>query len=124
MEIQTEVQRELLCLTVSGEVDVNSCLRIMVKALDEAAEKRIYKILVNALLITGTLTMMDRYDLGAKVASHIVNLGTNPKVAFVGAQPLWNGLGVTVAQNRGAIMEWFLTVQDAREWLSKWPNPA
>jgi 3,4-dihydroxy-2-butanone 4-phosphate synthase len=48
MEIHTEVQRGLLCLTVSGEVDVNSCLRIMVKALDEAAEKRIYKILVNA----------------------------------------------------------------------------
>jgi hypothetical protein len=124
MKIQTEVQRELLCLTVSGKVDVNACLRIMVKALDEAAEKRVYKILVNALLMTGTLTMTDRYDLGVGVASHIGNLGTNPKVAFVGAQPMWNGFGVTVAQNRGAVMEWFHTVQDAREWLSKWPTPA
>jgi hypothetical protein len=124
MEIQTEAQRELLCLTVSGEVDVNSCVRIMVKALDEAAEKHIYKILVNALLMTGTLTMTDRHDLGARVASHILNLGTNPKVAFVGTQPMWNGFGVTIAQNRGAIVQWFHTVQDAREWLSKWPNPA
>ena len=55
------------------------------------------------------------------MAAYVAQLGTNPKIAFVGVWPTMNGFAVRVAQNRDAVVELFRNVPEALEWLDKWP---
>ena len=43
------------------------------------------KVLFDVLPLEGRLSTVERYELGDRMTSHILELGTNPKVAFVGA---------------------------------------
>jgi hypothetical protein len=62
--------------------------------------------------VTGTLSTLERYELGSKVAVHITQLGTSPKIAFVGVSPAVNGFAVRVAQNRDVAVELFRNVPE------------
>ena len=73
--------------------------------------------------MTGTLSTLERYELGSKVAAHTAELGTNPKIAFVGVSPAVNGFAVRVAQNRDVAVELFSNVPQGLAWLGKWPAP-
>jgi len=123
MEMQTEFHGEVLLVTLTGKVDLSSCVRLLNQAFDIAAEKRAHKVLFNALAATGTLSTLERYELGSKVAAHLTQLGASPKVAFVGVSPTVNGFAVRVAQNRDVTVELFGTVSDGLAWLGKWPGP-
>jgi hypothetical protein len=123
MDMQTERQGNLLLVTLTGKVDLSSSVRLLNQAFDIAAETRAFKILFNALAVTGTLSTFERYELGSKVAAHITQLGTNPKVAFVGVPPTVNGFAVQVAQNRDVVVELFRDVPEGLDWLGKWPAP-
>jgi hypothetical protein len=85
MNMQTELQ--------TGKVDRSSCVRLLNQAFDIAAETRVYKVFFNTLAQTGTLSTLERYELGSKVAAHATRLGTNPKIAFVGVSPTVTGFG-------------------------------
>jgi hypothetical protein len=123
MEMQTERQGNLLLVTLTGKVDLSLSVRLLNQAFDIAAETRAFKILFNALAVTGTLSTFERYELGSKVAAHITHLGTNPKIAFVGVSPTVNGFAVRVAQNRDVAVELFRDVPEGLAWLGKWPAP-
>jgi len=123
MDIQTELQGDLLLVTLTGKVDLNSSVRLLNQAFDIAAETHAYKVLFNGLAATGSLSTLERYELGSKVAAHVTQLGTNPKIAFVGVSPTVNGFAVRVAQNRDIAVELFRDVSEGLAWLSKWPAP-
>jgi hypothetical protein len=123
MDMQTELQGDLLLVTLTGNVDLSSSVRLLNQAFDIAAETGVYKVLFNALAADGSLSTLDRYELGSKVAAHLTQLGTNPKIAFVGVSPTVNGFAVRVAQNRDVTVELFRTVPEGLAWLGKWPAP-
>lgn len=75
MDMQTELQGDLLLVTLTGKVDLSSSVRLLNQAFDIAAEGRAYKVLFNALTATGTLSTIERYELGSKVAAHLTQLG-------------------------------------------------
>jgi hypothetical protein len=123
MDMQTELQGVILRVTMTSTVDLNSSVRLMNLAFDLAAEKRVFKVLFNALALAGKLSTFERYELGSKVTEHLARLGTNPKVAFVGVPPAVNRFGVRVAQNRGTTVELLHRIPEAVAWLGKWPHP-
>jgi hypothetical protein len=87
MQMQAEWQGHFLLVTLTGNVDLSSSVRRFNQAFDVAAQKRVDKLLINALAVAGTLSTLERYELGVKVTAHITQLRTNPKVAFVGVLP-------------------------------------
>jgi hypothetical protein len=118
----TELQGHFLLVTLTGNVDLSSSVRLFNQAFDVAAQKRVDKLLINALAVAGTLSTLERYALGVKVTAHITQLRTNPKVAFVGVLPTVDGFAVRVTQNRDVYVELFRNVPEAVEWLGKWPT--
>ena len=118
----TELQGHFLLVTLTGNVDLSSSVRLFNQAFDVAAQKRVDKLLINALAVAGTLSTLERYALGVKVTAHITQLRTNPKVAFVGVLPTLDGFAVRVTQNRDVYVELFRNVPEAVEWLGKWPT--
>jgi hypothetical protein len=118
----TELQGHFLLVTLTGNVDLSSSVRLFNQAFDVAAQKRVDKLLINALAVAGTLSTLERYELGVKVTAHITQLRTNPKVAFVGVLPTVDGFAVRVAQSRDVFVELFRNVPEAVEWLGKWPT--
>jgi hypothetical protein len=123
MQMQTEVQGGLLLVTLTGNVDLGSSVRLLTRVVDIASEKRAQKILFDGLALTGTLSSIERYELGTKVSAHIIHIGSNPKIAFVGLLPTVDGFAVLVAQNRDVTVELFRSIREGLEWLAKWPNP-
>jgi hypothetical protein len=87
------------------------------EAYDMAAEALTNRLLFN------TLARLEKYQLGSKVAAHLTQLGTNPKIAFVGVPPTTDGFGVRVAQNCNLVVELFRSVPEGLGWLAKWPAP-
>jgi hypothetical protein len=123
MDMRTELQADLLLVTLTGKVDLSSSVRLLNEAFDIAAETLAYKVLFNAVAVTGTLSTLERYELGSMVAAHITRLGANPKIAFVGVSPTVNGFAVRVAQNRDVAVELFSNIPEGLAWLGKWPAP-
>jgi hypothetical protein len=120
VHIETELQGELLLVTLTGRVNDESLLRLFKEFLDLAAEKRVRKILIDSLAISGILSTMERYDLGTKIAEYVFQLGINPRIAVVGIPPTVDGFVARVAQNRDVAMEVFPTCEKALAWLEMW----
>jgi hypothetical protein len=123
LSIDIKLQGELLLVTASGQVQVDIASQLLKKVCDVAAEKKVNKILVNCLEVTGELASFERYRLGAETAEVYIAQGpTNVRLAFVGKPPTTQGFGVRVAQNRGLITQLFSTPQEALKWLNECPD--
>ena len=103
-----------LLVTASGTVSYQPAYSLLEQALDTAKREHVSLILVDTLVVKGTLTTEDRYDLGLALAAYVA-LGARVKMAFVGKPTA--GTGVMIAQNGGAIIEMFSTREDAMNWL-------
>jgi hypothetical protein len=119
-----ELQGELLVATTTGTVAFEPALKIWKGILDMAAEKKVHKILANALAVDGTLSTNERYQHGVQLTAHLQQLQFNPRVALVGVPPTIDGFGVRVAQNRDVSVELFPSVEAALSWLARWPAPS
>jgi hypothetical protein len=122
LKAHTEIQGDLLVVTVTGTVDLKASVRILKRICDAVAEKKLQKIFVSVLAVKGTLSTIERYNLAAQVSAYIRQLQINPRFAFVGLPPLADGFAVQVAQNRDIAVELFSTVDKALQWLDKWPT--
>jgi hypothetical protein len=122
MDMKTQLQGDVLLVTLTGKVDLSLSVLLLNQAFDIAAATPAYKVLFNAHAVTGTLSTLERYELGSRVAAHITQLGTSPKVAFVGVSPTVNGFAVRVAQNREVAVELFRDVPEGLAWLGRWPS--
>jgi hypothetical protein len=120
LSIDIKLQGELLLITANGQVQVDIASQLLKQVCDIAAEKKVNKILVDCLDVTGELASFERYRLGAETAEVYLTQGqTNVRLAFVGKPPTTQGFGVRVAQNRGLITKLFSTQQEALQWLDE-----
>lgn len=117
MTLSLEMQGDLLVATLSGEVSEAECALRLKQVLGCAAEKDARKILVNCLGVTGRLTTMDRYSLAITAVKLAQSMRINPRVAFVGLPPTFDGFALRVAINRGANGALFADPQEALDWL-------
>lgn len=116
-----EVREGILVASVSGQLTFESALRVLKKVSDAAKENGVNKILVNALGMHGEASTGERYDFGLEMLAHFKERQMKPWVAFVGKPPAMDGFAVRVSQNRGLGIEVFSSLQDALNWLEKWP---
>jgi plasmid maintenance system antidote protein VapI len=122
LHIDVELREGLLLVTASGDVTLEAAVRLLKQVFDTADEKKVTKILVTTLAVNGELSTFDRYQLGSQFAEYIREHQMNPRVAFVGKRPTTDGFGARVAQNRGMVAEVFYNLQDAINWLARWPS--
>jgi hypothetical protein len=122
LHIDVELQEGLLLVTASGSVAFDAVLRLLKQVFETASEKRVSKILVNSLAVDGELCTLEMYDLGVEAAAYLKQRQMNPRIAIVGKPPATDRFAVNVAQNRGITAEVFLTREEARTWLDKWPD--
>ena len=87
LHVHTELQGELLVAIGTGTLAFEPALRILKGLCDMAAEKRVHKIVVNALAVDGTFSTMERYELAIQVTEHLRQIHFNPRIAYVGLPP-------------------------------------
>lgn len=116
-QIETELHGELLLVTWTGRVDLDSSLESLRQVFNIAAEKRVLKVLINGLTLSGVLSILERYELAMGVRANLVQLGISPRVAFVGIPPTFNGFAAQVGKKRGVFSEVFPTIEKALDWL-------
>jgi hypothetical protein len=117
MTFALEMQGDLLLATLSGEIsEAEAALRCK-EVLTCAAEKGARKILVNCAAVTGRLSTTERYSLAIAAVNVARSMRINPRVAFVGRPPTFDGFGLRVAINRGGKAALFAELEEALEWL-------
>jgi hypothetical protein len=63
MNTHIDLRDDLVYAFAEGEVDFSSSVRMFEHALQLAAEKRVSKIILDGLLLSGELTDLERFDL-------------------------------------------------------------
>lgn len=119
LTLSLEMQGDVLLATLSGEVSHQEVMLRGRALLGYAAEKDAGKILINCLGMTGKLSTFERYSLAIAALNLGRSLGINPRIAFVGRPPTFDGFAVRVAINRGGKAALFADVQEALDWLER-----
>ena len=112
-----EVQDEVLVVTVEGSVSLREAVQAWKLVCDSAADKQVRKILVNLLGVEKSLSTFENYEFALETLKRAHELRL--QVAWVGAPPITNPLGVLVAKNRGTNFETFTTIDLGNAWLSR-----
>ena len=93
MQLTLVPQDGILLATAAGPVSKKEVLRVFKKVIDTATELGFDKILINFLAATGSLSDLDRYDIGKAMAEYCRNKSILPRVAVVGKPPIVTGFG-------------------------------
>ena len=124
MEMVMDYRKSYIQVTVNGKYDLNEVKRIFDIILDNAMERRISKILIDARNLSGTLTTMERYDIGeylAKINFDFYQMPDTPplRLACVAVEPPMepSRFVQTVARNRGVDIMITDTMAEALKWL-------
>ena len=104
----------------SGTISPSSMQHFLSRVPDAARDADTQKVLVDARVTQGSLSIMERFEYATRLAEHFRGL----KVAFVLHESLQDpGLfGESVAINRGGNIRVFTNLEEACEWLGI--NPA
>lgn len=92
-------------------------MHLFQKVCDIASDKEVNKVIVDSLVVEGTLSTIDRYQLGVAVAEHVTRRRMNARFAFVGKSPTMDGFAMLVAHNQGITIEIFSSHEEALNWL-------
>jgi len=123
LQVRTRDAGSVLHAEVSGEMDLMRALALYDRLIERWRGTEASALLIDCVKVTGTLTSVQRYEAGARVAASYATIrewgGVPPRIAIVARPPLMdpNRFMETVASNRGALMRVFLTPQEAAEWL-------
>jgi hypothetical protein len=121
------VHADYLEVVCEGLYSRAETLRVGEEAYAAAAQANCSAILVDARAITGRIpTILDRFEMGVRVARHY--LATDPRIrlAVVGHEPMIHPerFGELVARNRGADARAFTDGTQALDWLLRRPTGA
>jgi hypothetical protein len=119
LEMTVESADGLLLATVSGPADITRTSKLFKDICDIAVARGFNKILVDCAAVTGELSPRERHTLGKEVADHQRSNLVSLKIACLGREPVMNGVGVAIAQNRGLNVEFFSDRQRALAWLAR-----
>ena len=110
-----EKKESYLSLTISGAYDKIDFLSYPQIIKDECEKERTYKVLANALNVSGSSSeTIERFFFGEKLADV---LGGKIKLAGVWPEKDINKFAETVANNRGGYTRIFGDVETAKKWL-------
>jgi hypothetical protein len=118
MELRVESREGVLWVTATGRVSLSEALRILKRTCDVAVERKLDRILVDASAVKGTLSTLERHQLGTSIAEYARTKPLVFKVASFGQPPVVDGFSALVASNRGVIAETFRELDKAIDWLS------
>jgi len=109
----------LLIAAVSGPVSATRILELFKEIFDTAVARAFQEILVDCLGVTGELSTRERHAVAKDVSEYVRTKQMSLKIALLGEQPVMNGVGVAIAQNRGLDVELFSDRQRALAWLAR-----
>jgi hypothetical protein len=115
--ITVESAADLLLVTASGPASVTRTSELFKDICDIAVARGFNKILVDCAAVTGELSPRERHTLGKELADYQRSNLIALKIACLGREPVMNGVGVAIAQNRGLNIELFSDRQRALTWL-------
>lgn len=102
-------------MILAGEYDLDDFKTYLRIIYSKCESEGIYKLFMNCLDIKGIdIPTLERYLLGIETAEL---LGYKVKLAFVWHSEYVNHFGETVANNRGARVGVFVTIDAALNWL-------
>jgi len=119
MELALQVNDDVLCGTLSGEVDLTGSIDAFTRVYRSAGAAGLKKALVDCSGVYGELSTIQRYELGEKVAELYHRDRGTLRIAVVGRPPLLTGFAAMVASNRGLAAQVFETSSDALKWLDR-----
>jgi hypothetical protein len=123
LRVDIAIENELLLVTAHGTLSFDASLHALQQVLNQARQKQVSRILIDAHAVDGALTTLERYDLAKQVATFIQQYQMNPRIALVRKPPVPDGIGARVSQNLGVTTEMFPARQEALNWLAACPNP-
>jgi hypothetical protein len=112
-----ETEGDWLVVTVNGRCDADWVGGLAQTIAGKARAASARAVLLDARAATGLLSLMDRFFIGethARVRAFV-------PLAVVGVEPLVEPghFGALVARNRGAVVQIFGDIADARAWLAQ-----
>lgn len=112
-------------LGCTGMYSRAEALRVGEEAYREAARENRSAILVDVREVSGRVpTILDRFELGARIAKHYLESDPRTRLAVLGREPMIHPdrFGELVARNRGADARVFTDEAQARDWLGERGN--
>lgn len=123
MRVATEAAGDVLYVRVEGEMDLPQALRLYERLLAYWRTTGATSLLIDCLRVTGTLSDVQRYEAGTRLAASYAEVrawgGVPPRIAIVAVPPLFDRRRFlqTVASNRGAVLAAFETLEEGAAWL-------
>ena len=124
MELRTTREPAYLRAIASGEFQIRPAQRQFMDLLDSMIQNAADRVLFDGRLVTGDVTVLERYLYGSFAAQVSSRLPARafaevPKFAYVLEHPVLdpNRLGETVARNRGMSLRAFDNYEEALAWL-------
>ena len=119
--IDVIVEEDFLRLRCSGHCSLADVTKVYSQVVSAALEHDRSRVLIDAILVDGELTTMERYASSEFIASDIRQraLGKITRIAVCGREPLIDPqrFGETVAVNRGVNAKASTDVNEAVAWL-------
>lgn len=103
-----------LVVEVTEPYSLKMMKSVIQQIADTCGEEDLDKVLVDLRTIDETISIMDRYEIGVRVAKII---GPKIKVAGVAQKALINRMAETVTVNRYGKLKVFSDMEEAMEWL-------
>lgn len=119
LQIESALVGDTLNVTCTGRATLESSLRLAKVVCKFAVEKRVYKLLINGLAMTSTLSTLERYELGARMAEHLGSYRVDLRIAVIGVAPAFDGFAVEVARNRDVLVQLFPNIEKGLAWLQQ-----
>lgn len=120
IEYRSEIHKSYVYMLCWGSFKFETLKDIFAKAFEIAVEKKIDKILVDGMEVSGTPpTMLERYDLGEYVAHLCFKYKRPFQIAVAGKVPFVDPdrFGETVARNLGVNGRVFTDLEESLLWL-------
>ncbi len=127
MLLETRVAGPVLYAGVSGEVCMKAARELFGRLMAEYVRTGAKCILIDCRRVTGTLEVMQRYEMGMELYNGHLRMieggHVPPQIAIVAVPPLFDRgrLLESVAVNRGARLRAVQTLEEAALWLGMDP---
>ncbi len=122
---KVEVKPDYLLMLFEGAFESSDIEDFLTRVIETCTTHQCAKMLVDFREVKGSMSTMDRFNLGFKAAAKYLKAKmtgkiTNCRFAFLGQTPLVdpNRFGETVAVNRGVNVKAFTELEEALRWLT------
>jgi hypothetical protein len=128
MNMRVQPEAGYLYVEFSGAFALGEAQTLSVQFLDACIEHQLTKVVVDTRLMTGQLSVTERFQYADFVSRRVIDSIVNgrlkaPQLAYVGFAPIIDPeeFGVIVALNRGVSAKTAGTIDEALAWLGVAP---